>query len=619
MTTRNEIAKLLLDMIRPLRPFYSSGGAWLHVGNTAAHYGEKAARMEGYARVLWGLGPLWVQDNSSLPEELQKESQEWLLLYRNGLIHGTDPGHEEYWGEVLDFDQKMVEMAALSVAISLSPDKFWTPLTEVQKKNLYQWMFQINEKKVHPNNWRFFRILVNMMFRILGLPWSEEAEKDDWEIIESCYTQNGWYYDGKPEQVDYYIPFAMEFYGLIYARFAKEWDKERAEILRKRGAEFSKTFVYWFGEDGNEVPFGRSLTYRFAHSAFFSAMAFADEPGVGYGIMKALAVRNLNIWMKRPIFDPAGILTIGYGYPNLLMSEKYNAPGSPYWSFKAFLMLALPEDHRFWTAEEEVFSYEEQKLLNEPHMIVTHERNNHVMFFVAGQHSMNHGCVSAKYEKFVYSNQFGFSIPRGSDLNDGAFDSILAVSEAGEKHYRVQEGVERYKVTERAVYRKYLIGSLAEIVSILIPCGPWHLRVHKVSAKRKIDLADGGFAIKSEPCFEVVSGIKNGKYTSDMIRETENAVFADMPWGLSGIVSRTGGTAQVITAFPNTNLFYNLTVIPMITKTLEAGDHLLITAVLGIPGAERKPEELTVPAVTINQGTIRVLWNDRKIIVDEEF
>ena len=45
------------------------------------------------------------------------------------------------------------------------------------------------------------------------------------------------------------------------------------------------------------------------------------------------------------------MLTIGYGYPQQYMAEQYNAPGSPYWGLKVFLLLALPDDHPFWTAE----------------------------------------------------------------------------------------------------------------------------------------------------------------------------------------------------------------------------------------------------------------------------
>ena len=43
------------------------------------------------------------------------------------------------------------------------------------------------------------------------------------------------------------------------------------------------------------------------------------------------------------MFDRDGILTIGYCYPQMYMAERYNAPGSPYWGMKSFLLLALPD------------------------------------------------------------------------------------------------------------------------------------------------------------------------------------------------------------------------------------------------------------------------------------
>ena len=68
-------------------------------------------------------------------------------------------------------------------------------------------------------------------------------------------------------------------------------------------------------------------------------------------VMKGIIVRNLAWWLARPIFDRDGVLTIGYGYPQMYMAEQYNAPGSPYWGLKVFLLLALPDDHPFWACE----------------------------------------------------------------------------------------------------------------------------------------------------------------------------------------------------------------------------------------------------------------------------
>ncbi|MGI5947147.1 MAG: DUF2264 domain-containing protein, partial [Lachnospiraceae bacterium] len=59
LENRDDTARLLLQLIRPLKQHYSKGNAWLLPGNTAAHYGRKPAAMEGFARILWGLGPLF--------------------------------------------------------------------------------------------------------------------------------------------------------------------------------------------------------------------------------------------------------------------------------------------------------------------------------------------------------------------------------------------------------------------------------------------------------------------------------------------------------------------------------------------------------------------------------
>lgn len=567
LKTRNDVALLLLDWIRPLKAHYSAGGAWLKIGDTSAHYGETSIRMEGFSRVLWGLGPLFSQSNATLPEEAAQEIKEWKVLARNGLIHGTDPGHEEYWLDVWDYDQKMVEMAAIANAILLAPEVFWEPLTEEQRQNVYCWLNQINDHKVHPNNWRFFRVLVNMLFQKLGLPENRECIQDDFTVIENCYEGDGWYFDGNPGQKDYYIPFAMHYYGLIYAEQMKELDGEYSKVLRQRAESFYSDFIYWFDGDGREVPFGRSLTYRFAHSAAFAAMAFAGIH-VPMGELKHLVLGNLRYWSGQPILDCGGILTIGYQYPNLIMSERYNAPGSPYWSFKTFLILALSEEHPFWQAQEERPELEEKKLLAHPNMLAVHEKNGHTLLYPTGQHSGNFGNCYAKYQKFVYSNRFGFSVSRGTDLEDGAFDNTLAGTRAGENCWRMRREIREWEVTQEYTRTVYELLPGVTVESMIIPQSRGHIRIHHVKTAEEIELADGGFAIRKE------DGMK--RMDASMIQATEREVRCLFPWGNAEAVNMEGGgEARLITPFPNTNLMYGITVIPTIYFRLKAGEYCL--------------------------------------------
>src|SRR5699024_2206015 len=159
--------------------------------------------------------------------------------------------------------------------------------------------------------------------------------------------------------------------------------------------------------------------------------------------VKGIILRHLRWWMKQPIFSSDGLLTIGYGYPNLIMAEGYNGPCSPYWAMKAFLPLAIPEEHAFWQAKEQPLPKLGNMVVQKhPNMIICRDNDqNHVYALTSGQDinlGIPHG--AAKYAKFAYSNRFGFSVSKGkTTLGHGAFDSMLSFSEAGEANqsYRV--------------------------------------------------------------------------------------------------------------------------------------------------------------------------------------
>ena len=110
--------------------------------------------------------------------------------------------------------------------------------------------------------------------------------------IEDFYLGDGWYSDGKTAQRDYYISFAMHFYSLIYAGVMKKEDPERAAVYIQRGEMFAQDFMWWFARSGEAIPYGRSLTYRFAQTAFWAALAFSGSEAVPWGILRGLISRH---------------------------------------------------------------------------------------------------------------------------------------------------------------------------------------------------------------------------------------------------------------------------------------------------------------------------------------
>ncbi len=79
---------------------------------------------------------------------------------------------------------------------------------------------------------------------------------------------------------------------------------------------------------------------------FFSALIFAEVEAIPWGQIKTLLSNHMKQWMTHDIFTYDGRLSIGYHYENLVMAEGYNAPGSPYWALKVFLLLATKKNIR---------------------------------------------------------------------------------------------------------------------------------------------------------------------------------------------------------------------------------------------------------------------------------
>ena len=122
--------------------------------------------MEGFSRILWGLAPYLGGGGGCA--ELEN-------TYLTGLANGTDPDCGEYWGEMRDFDQRIVETAAIGLGLILAPDKLWKPLSAKQKENLYNWLNMVNSVKSVDNNWQLFAVLVNLGFKSVNMPYNREA------------------------------------------------------------------------------------------------------------------------------------------------------------------------------------------------------------------------------------------------------------------------------------------------------------------------------------------------------------------------------------------------------------------------------------------------------------
>ncbi|KDQ60461.1 hypothetical protein JAAARDRAFT_153111 [Jaapia argillacea MUCL 33604] len=595
--TRDELRAYLTGLLDPLAPHTSPGGARIHLGYTGTHYDDIAAQLEGFSRPIWGLASLSAGGGDYAGAE------RWV----RGFASGTDPNGDEFWGYMRDKDQRMVECSAIGFAIAVAKEKLWDPLTETEQTNFAKWLASMNDKEMPNTNWLWFRVFSNLGLVRVGSPYGDkERMVKDLDHLDTFYIGEGWSRDG-PEgvvQLDYYSSsFAIQFAQLAYSKLAQEYDPERCEEFRNRARKFAFDFVHYFDSEGRGVPFGRSLTYRFAMSSFWGALAFADvelPAPLTWGVIKGLQLRNVRYWAKQPgAYYPDGTLTIGYVYPNHNMTENYNSPGSPYWCCKSFVTLALPPSHPFWSAKEEPYP---ASLLNTTHALekplhIATNLGGHTFILSSGQQcSYPVKQSAAKYGKLAYSSAFGYSVPVGSlTLEELGGDNTLALSDDDGEVWKCRRDTREARIENGKWLRSmWYPWKGVEVETWLVPptkeAPLWHLRIHRVKTDRKLWSAEGGFAIygqgKNARALEPSTGEEFGTLENGPeARATSKA-------GASGIVElgqRPSRKGKPLRTDANTNLMVPRAVLPTLFDEHEAGETIwLVTAVFGLPSVGDK-------------------------------
>lgn len=510
-----------------------------------------------------------------------------------------------------DLDQRMVEACPIGYTLAIAGKEFWDPLSESQKANVAKWIGSMNDKEMPNTNWLWFRVFANLGLKANNAPYSHERIEKDMDHLDTFHRGDGWSNDGPAgyTQMDYYSgSFAIQYLQLLYAKLAGSFDPKRAEEYKRRAKLYALDFIHYQAPDGHSIPFGRSLTYRFATISFWSAFAFADvEPPapLTWGIIKGLLLRNLRWWSKHHhIFQPNGMLNIGYTYPNLYLAENYNSPGSPYWCMLAFACLAQEPSHPFWSSEEQPHPFSLKSCPLPPIKVLPHPK--HIMVHKAGHtFLLNSGqkchyplkATQAKYGHFAYSSAFGYSVPTGSyTLEQWVPESALALSDDGGEIWKMRREVENAQFLDKnglpCLYSEMRPWKDVIVRTWLLPPADsspsWHIRIHCIKTGRDLKTAEGGFAILGT---RQKDGRGLGALSIDSPNEgTESnggSALAVSRAGASGIAEllssdvRHGG---ICNADANSNLIEPRTVLPTMYADLKADSTTwFVTAVFAIP------------------------------------
>ncbi|MDO8358585.1 MAG: DUF2264 domain-containing protein [Devosia sp.] len=555
LATRSDAQQFARDLFEPLTRDFGPGRARVRCSHEAASFGRTAAELEGFSRPLWGIAPLVAGGGRF----------DHLDHFIEGLSNGADPDHPEYWGQVGDYDQRAVEMAAIGHALAIAPEAFWDPLPGRAKDHLAAWLLGIEKVVVHDDNWHFFVVLVQQGLERVGIPIDRSVRDFHLDRIETFYLGDGWYGDGPEGFADHYNGYALHCYGLLYAHLNRVTDPARSERYVERATTFAQSFRLWFGSDGASVPFGRSMTYRFGMASVWAALAIAGVEACSWNEIRGLWARHLRWWAGQPMADRDGRLTIGYRNANALVAEQYNSPNSPYWAMKSLLPLSLAEAHPFWQAGEQPAAVEAELVAVPAARFVVRRQDGNAMLLPGGPTVESVRNAPDKYGKFAYSSAFGFCVESDRWLHLGfAGDNVLALSPDG-RHWRVRETVLSGRIEQDRLHTSWAPWDGCEIETVQLVLSDWEIRAHRVQSTRHFECVESGFVVPGSTV-TLTSGIAGPA--------VESGGAASALLDLSG--RREAGVRPVM---PNTNIMFPQAVVPVLAGSVAVGETLLVSAV----------------------------------------
>ncbi|MGY0615162.1 DUF2264 domain-containing protein [Vibrio sp. FJH11] len=520
--------------------------------NSAAHYPAEVAKLEHLCRLLWGVAPV----NSEL-DDIH-------LLLRQMIVAGCDPHSQSYWQVPSNYDQRVVEMASIAVAMVDAQECYWQPLSEQEKKQLVDWLGSVTYLQIPPNNWRWFRILILSALKILGESIDENVLADDLSFVDALYLVDGWYQDGANGVVDYYNPFAFQLYALVYVRW-QQGEGDFCQRLLDRAVAFSHGYQYWFADDGQPLCYGRSLNYRFAGAAFWSELARSEHPNIDMAKAKSYWMHTMRWWAKQPIWDQQAQLLPGFAYPNLLASEFYTSYASPMLALKAFNALYLPEQHPFWTAvDQPLVSNMSAIWIGEHHQLVR-RKGSYLLTNSAPANELRH--CEDKYSKFAYSSAHGLCVESTRWLDQGwAGDNIFAFA-----HPQTRQWISRARNSDSYREGDTLVSLWQPFEGCVVQTRQQfseqgEIRSHTVTTDEALDFVMTGYAVDVWSAWFSHHVVQPSRVVSERL-------FSEL------ILLQGDGQTCVYPCAPNTNLLYPHASVPAITGRIDPGTHQIVVAV----------------------------------------
>lgn len=577
-----------------------------------SHHGLLADELEGFTRSFIMAGP-WLSGSSNGIFNIVGESIDVADFYRRGILAGTNPANPEYWGDITDYAQHLVEMASLGWSLYLSKNIIWDSFTTKEKRQVADYLYSCTKVKYHRNNWLLFNVVTNSVLKKLEMPYSQKQIDENINFCDSMYLGNGWYRDGNVNRIDYYNAWAFHYYYLIWALLDGDSKPEIAEKHRERVNDLFKNFVYFVSGDGSVPVFGRSMIYRFAYLAPFVLAEKLGYLNAKPGLVRNLCSSTFKFFFSHEILTDDNFLSMGFLTPCAEMLEHYSCGGSPYWAAKAFNIFLIDKNDPFWTDNEEKLPIQKGDYsvsVKEAGLILIGNSTTGHVQLINQKSRHDNPEYNAKYTKFAYSSVFSYEARK--IYNNYNCDNVLEFSEDGIK-FEQRWKMDTLYLEDTFSASRYSLHNVDEdgkATTYIIARDDFLINVHYIEPTKNLIYREGGYAL----------GYDNGKHETASIK---NAELASIDGKITFIRNLYGYNRQFKAApfaddVSGSNVRYRFSVMPALgyvtnNAGLTAGGEKLILAsmVYGKIGSDSIEQLfLLVNSFTVEGRIVRLSFYD---------
>lgn len=307
--------------------------------------GNKTNQVEGTARTL-PLIAAWVYSGRDSTIIVNGNKLNIVDLIRSSILSGTNPSSVNYWGDIHDYDQRILEAADIVRVLWLTKKEIWNHLKDNEKNQIALWLEQAASAKTVKNNWLLAPFIIQNFLQDNG--YTVKVNYKNYIDFKKNYLEHGWFRDGNDGEVDFYNTWGIS-YDLFWISLITDYDNAFILKTLSESADFTSHLI-----SKNGIPLvGRSICYRTAAPTPVLIEGLLKNDGYHQGLAKSALDYTWKYFVSHNALV-SDTLSMGYFNNDKRFVDNYSGSGSCLWGIRSLVVAYMNDKKSYiWNGKYE--------------------------------------------------------------------------------------------------------------------------------------------------------------------------------------------------------------------------------------------------------------------------